>query len=171
MKYYYDFEFYAYGPIVDPLSIGMVAEDGREYYAVYRNADWSEVYNEPWLMENVVPYLPTRQLNGRTLIDYRHPDVKSTPQIAKDLKDFVGNDSDVEFWAYYGSYDHVCLGGTFGKLIHLPDGWPMLSRDLKVELDRAGINAYDLGISNTELHNALADARWNKAVYDALGNR
>jgi uncharacterized protein YjfI (DUF2170 family) len=34
VKYFYDTEFIDNGRIIDLISIGVVAEDGREYYAI-----------------------------------------------------------------------------------------------------------------------------------------
>ncbi len=54
-------------------------------------------------------------------------------------------------------------------MLDLPDHIPMYSHDLKQEVDRVGFDVY--AIPNKGAHNALEDARWNKAVYDALGDR
>ena len=64
MKFWYDCEFLEDGKTIEPISIGIVCEDGREYYAVF-----DEIATDPlnkricehkWLMENVVPHLPLR---------------------------------------------------------------------------------------------------------------
>ena len=43
MRYFYDTEFLEDGETIDLISIGIVAEDGREYYAVNLNADWPDM--------------------------------------------------------------------------------------------------------------------------------
>lgn len=40
-----------------------------------------------------------------------------------------------EFWGYYGDYDWVVFCSLFGKMINLPQGFPMYLRDLKQALD------------------------------------
>ena len=62
MRYWYDCEFLEDGRTIDLISIGIVAEDGREYYAVNNEVNWRRVADHPSLMENVVPHLP--QLHG-----------------------------------------------------------------------------------------------------------
>ena len=39
MRYFYDTEFIDNGRIIDLISIGVVAEDGREFYAVSTEFD------------------------------------------------------------------------------------------------------------------------------------
>ena len=63
MKYFYDTEFLEDGKTIDLISIGIVAEDGCEYYAVNVDADWERIFGNTWLMRNVWPHLP---VNGYT---------------------------------------------------------------------------------------------------------
>jgi hypothetical protein len=51
----YDTEFLEDGETIELISIGMVAEDGYEYYAVNRDMPERRIRRHPWLMENVVP--------------------------------------------------------------------------------------------------------------------
>ena len=46
MDYFYDTEFIEDGQTIDLVSIGIVASDGREYYAVSTDADLSRA--NPW---------------------------------------------------------------------------------------------------------------------------
>ena len=55
MRYFYDTEFLEDGRTIDLISIGIVAEDGRELYLVNANAPWSRIRRHDWLMDNVVP--------------------------------------------------------------------------------------------------------------------
>ncbi len=54
--YFMDTEFAEDGKTIDLISIGIVADDGREYYAASLEADLSKA-NE-WVTKNVVPHLP-----------------------------------------------------------------------------------------------------------------
>ena len=38
-------------------------------------------------------------------------------------------------YGYYSAYDHVALSWIFGKMIDLPKGFPMYTRDLKQMFD------------------------------------
>ncbi len=86
-----------------------------------------------------------------------------------------------EFYGYYSDYDWVAFCWLFGKMNDLPDGFPMYCIDLKQEMDRIE-KSYNTKDSNlifrakdlpnypkqTNEHNALEDARWNKKLYDFL---
>ena len=177
MRYFYDTEFIEDGKTVDLISIGIVAEDGRELYLVNRDAPWRRIKKHEWLMANVVPGLPRghgdwrNHMPKRWLIDFNDPYVRSRAAIAERVERFLlGDDletyNDLELWADYGAYDHVALCQLFGPMIALPDGVPMFTHDLQQELRRAGNPP--MPKQAARLHNALADARHLKACFDAL---
>lgn len=56
MKYFYDTEFIEDGHTIDLISIGIVAEDGRMYYAVSTEFDASRA--DEWVQTNVLNKLP-----------------------------------------------------------------------------------------------------------------
>jgi hypothetical protein len=156
MKYFLDTEFIEDGPhkAIDLISIGMVADDGREYYAI--SSEFNAADANEWVQANVINKLESdAQIPG-----------KSLAQIAEDIRQFVGQDKDPQFWAYYADYDWVVFCQLFGAMIDLPEGWPMFCLDIK---------QYCVSIGNPELpkqekdeHNALADARWNRMAWEFL---
>ena len=56
LRYFYDSEFIEDGVIIDLVSIGVVCEDGREYYAV--SSEFNPDKAGPWVRRNVLPKLP-----------------------------------------------------------------------------------------------------------------
>lgn len=58
MKYFLDTEFIEDGRTIDLISIGIVAEDGREYFAINRDCDFSKA--NQWVQDNVINLLPPR---------------------------------------------------------------------------------------------------------------
>ncbi|MET0426296.1 MAG: 3'-5' exoribonuclease [Actinoplanes sp.] len=177
MRYFYDCEFLEDGKTIELISIGIVAEDGRELYLVNRDAPWKRIKKNEWLMANVVPGLPQphgdwiNQMPKRWPIDFHHPAVRSRDAIAGRVTAFLlGNDqetyTDLELWADYGAYDHVALCQLFGRMIDLPPGVPMFTNDLQQELRRLGDPS--MPDQATGLHNALEDARHLKACFEAL---
>lgn len=154
MKYFLDIEFMESGPSfpITLLSIGIVAEDGREFYAINKEADYT-LAND-WVKENVVPHL--RHGEGRRLLH---------TGIGHAVIEFIGSDRP-EFWGYYADYDWVVFCQLFGSMIGLPKGWPMYCRDIKQLCDSKG-NPKLPKQESTE-HNALHDARWNKTAYEFL---
>jgi hypothetical protein len=151
MKYFLDTEFSERGNQypVTLISIGIVSEDGREFYAASSN--YSDSDCNDWVRENVLPHVGA----------YRQP----LDAIAAKVRDFVGVDKP-EFWGYYCDYDWVVFAQMFGTMMDLPDGWPMYCRDLKQLCDESGNPELPKQVS-TE-HNALDDARWNLQVYNFL---
>lgn len=90
------------------------------------------------------------------------------------------------FYGYYSAYDHVALSWLFGKMIDLPAGFPRYTIDLKqvederfrtfhkseiklIKNQKMGINTQcALYPKQTNIHNALSDAKFNKELYEFL---
>lgn len=180
-KIFYDTEFLEDGKAIELISIGMVDDQGREFYAVNRDAPWKRIAKHPWLMDNVVPYLPRlhgderlhRWILSRSgrrhnpcMLDFAHPHMKTRGWIAEQVADFVLLDGPkVELWAYFGAYDHVVLAQLFGSMMDLPHGVPMFTHELMQEWIRAGQPADP---PHADEHNALADARWNRDLHSVI---
>lgn len=175
MKIHYDCEFIEDGRTIDLISIGMVAEDGRELYAVNRDAPWKRIKKHDWLMANVVPRLPQPHgdwilhMPKSWLIDFHNPAVKPREAIRDEVKAFIEHTPKAELWAWYGAYDHVCYAQLFGKMIDLPEGFPMHTNDLKQEAERLGNPT--LPKQGSGVHNALADALWVRDSFAALAGK
>jgi hypothetical protein len=85
VKIYYDTEFLDDGRLVRLISIGMIREDGKTYYAV--NSDlmlMTTAAQHPWLKEHVLSGLPVFYKKDEVNIksssipswDHYHPDFK-----------------------------------------------------------------------------------------------
>lgn len=177
-RVFYDCEFLEDGSTIDLISIGLVAEDGREYYAVQQRSwrEWRKVYRHDWLRENVMPSLPRIHGDRRLQVsvrknplalDFYAREMKPREQIRDEVRDFIlATGPDVELWADYGAYDHVALCQLFGRMIDLPDGVPMWTHDFQQEWERLGRPVMPDQASG--LHNALSDARHLKAKHYCL---
>lgn len=172
--YFYDLEFLDTGKGIEIISIGMVADDGREYYAVNRDAPWDKIRVHPWLMDNVVPHLPgvVAQLLAGQVTARSHPVIKARWQIAREVSDFIragGEDRDSnKLIAYFSAYDHVALCQLWGPMINLPPWVPMHTIDLKPMADGlAEVGFPAERPDNGAEHDALADARWNERYWRA----
>lgn len=180
IRYYVDTEFIEDGRTIDLVSIGIVADDSREFYAVSAEFDQHKLLANPWLGANVWPSLPTTEprqyrdgLPPHGQLDTDHPDVRSRAQIARAVQSFIlGDDPDklpyVELWADFAAYDHVALCQLFGTMMDLPEGMPMFTHDVQHEASRLGLSDKDLPQQKSGLHNALADARHTKVRVDYL---
>lgn len=163
MRIYYDTEFLEDGRTIDLISIGMVAEDGREYYAVNRNLPEGRIRDHQWLMQNVVPGLPQHPYGDPDeLFNRADPCVKHPKVIANEVAHFIQGTLQPELWAWYGAYDHVVMCQLFGRMIDLPPGVPMWTNDLRQEVQR--LRLVDVPQQEEGEHNALEDARHNRAI-------
>lgn len=153
MKFWFDTEFIEDGKTIDLMSIGIVAEDGREFYAECAECDLNRA--SEWVKANVIPHL-TANITPRA-------------QIAKEIVEFVGEypittgPTKPELWAYYADYDWVALCQLFGTMMDLPKGWPMYCRDVKQLCDALGNP--QLPEQGKGEHHALADARWTRDAW------
>lgn len=172
----YDTEFLEDGSTIGLISIGMVTDDGREYYAVNSDAPWDRIRKHDWLLRNVVPSLPvdgrksleayvanSPNSHPRPSVDFVGPDMKDSlvkPHwvIANEVRDFILGTDDPELWAWYAAYDHVALAQLWGPMASLPDGVPMWTNDLKQEAERLG-NPELPPLPGLTEHHALYDAR------------
>lgn len=169
MKIWYDTEFLEDGRTIELISIGMVREDGKEYYAINGNMPWTRILNRDWLVENVVSQLPT--LHGTAYLDHDHPDVKPNYVIKNEVEAFlldasIDSSSPMSLWSWYGAYDHVALCQLWGPMVDLPFFVPQYTNDIKQEFARCGNPTAPSHEGNE--HNALADAHYHKKLYDFI---
>lgn len=211
MKFYLDTEFIecakqrkllgfkvgAPVPTIDLISIGMVAEDGRELYLLNADCELQYAWDNEWVRDNVLyriwqEFAPA-YMRGTSV---NHFSLKSISAIFKEkghskgwlkwailtfvhaeaYEGWVGTmDSFFEapftdehsFYGYFSDYDWVVFCQLFGRMIDLPHGFPMYCLDLKQEMKR--LEAPDtIKPNNGNEHNALADARWNKLLHARL---
>lgn len=175
MRIFYDTEFIDDGKTIDLVSIGMIREDGTELYAVSSEFNALKLQDNPWLVENVWPSLPTYKHPGTVRcycgpghLDTNNPEVRSRAQIARLVADFILNTPDPQLWAYYSAYDHVALAQLWGAMINLPHGIPMQTDDIVTAAKFAGLTPSDLPKQADGHHNALADARHNRVMAEYI---
>ena len=149
MKFFLDTEFFDTGLRVIPISIGIVTEDGREYYAECYE-ERSVVNNDQWLKENVGIHLGKDQCFLSAVI-------------RKQITEFIG-DTQAEFWAYWAAYDWVVFCQLMGGLMKLPKNVSPWIRDL-AWLDPTLERIRALNIPNEKPHHALYDARELREQY------
>lgn len=153
MKYFYDTEFYDDGATVDLISIGIVAEDGRMHYSVNAEAPFEWINDtQPWLRENVIKQLPDEQF------------WKPKTQIRDEVYAFLtASGTPPDLWAWFASYDHLCLSQLWGRMIDVPAPIPQFTNDVRALSAWTGITR--LPTQEQGAHDALQDARHVKAMY------
>ncbi|MEO7196727.1 MAG: polyadenylate-specific 3'-exoribonuclease AS [Pseudonocardiaceae bacterium] len=155
MRFFYDCEFIEDGVTIELISIGVVDERGREYYAVSTEFD-PERAGE-WVRAQVLPKLPSpadRAWRSRAAI-------RDTV-----LEFFTAPGTRVELWAWFAAYDHVALAQLWGPMPALPRALPRFTRDLRQRWEDAGKPA--LPPPPSDAHDAVADARYNLTRWRAI---
>ena len=200
-KYFVDSEFDDDGQTIDLISIGIVADDGREYYA--QSCEFNVNGANAWVWQNVFPHLRvcpytakpltnlyvdiqdhsrigkcTPQFHLGGLSDYVTKQIESgryqecpwrtREQIRDEVKAFCDPEKygRPEFMGWCCSYDHVVLCQLFGTMMDIPAGWPHYIRDLQHILDDRSIVDEELPQQENGVHNALADARHIKRLWE-----
>jgi len=205
MKYFIDTEFIEgfHKPLlgkkrhfIDLISIGIVCEDGRSYYAI--STEFNKKDADDWVIKNVIDKLEQRatsfydspRLRSNVMLYKSNEKIAEEialfcyPTIAYQFKDakkeFLARAKDYgwianqpEFYGYYSDYDWVLFCSLFGRMIDLPKGWPMYCIDLKQMMDEKGFDKEwkQKNCPDPEgEHNALVDAKWNYELYKKLSS-
>jgi hypothetical protein len=143
MKYFIDSEFVEDGLTIDLISIGIVREDGKKYYAISDDFDAEKASD--WVRKNVFPKLDLKGFDDAW---------KSKKEIREEVLEFMKDDKEIEVWADYASYDWVVFCQLFGRMIDLPKGFPMFCHDIQQYRGNIDVSKIESQVP----HNALSDA-------------
>jgi hypothetical protein len=147
-RFFYDTEFIEDGTTIELVSIGVVDETGREFYAVSTEFDPGRAI--PWVRRNVLEQLPPPADKAW----------RSRQRIREDLLSFLtAPGEEIELWAWFAAYDHVALAQLWGAMPALPRPIPRFTRELRQRWDDVGRPELPPKPSGT--HDALVDARYN----------
>ncbi|MEU6249948.1 polyadenylate-specific 3'-exoribonuclease AS [Glycomyces sp. NPDC047010] len=164
-RYFYDTEFIEDGRTIDLVSIAVVDEHGREYYAVSTEFDPSRAIE--WVRRNVLDKLPAPSSHLW----------KDRATIRDELYEFLVGPvrrktgshpgERAELWAWIGAYDHVVLAQLWGTMPELPRALPRMTKDLRQRWEDLG--RPELPVTpDADMHDALTDAKLNLARWKAL---
>jgi hypothetical protein len=159
-RYFYDCEFIEDGRIIDLVSIGVVDEYDREFYAI--STEFDDRPAVPWVRRNVLDRLPSPG----------DPAWRSRARIRDELHEFLlaplreDKSRSMELWAWYAAYDHVVLAQLWGAMPALPREIPRFTKDLRQLWDDKG--RPPLPSAEAQRHDALVDARHNLARWRAM---
>lgn len=155
MRFFYDCEFLEDGRTIELVSIGVVAEDGREFYAV--STDFDPAKANDWVRANVLDKLPSPS----------DPAWRSNDQLRDELLEFLlAGGGNIELWAWMAAYDHVVLAQLWGDMRALPRAIPRFTHELRQRWEDAG--SPPLPPAPADQHDALADARHNLVRWQVL---
>jgi hypothetical protein len=179
MKYFIDTEFRENPNTIDLISIAIVSENNKKYYALSKDCDIEKSFKDEWLKKNVFSHIYNEHITGKMsqTLPFNLKSMKwlfneygkSNEELKNDIINFV--DEKPEFYGYYCDYDWVVFCWIFGKMINLPKHFPMYCRDLKQTMDDRNLSKEwkkEKCPDNENAHNALGDAQWNLKLYKAM---
>jgi len=156
MKIFFDTEFTGLHQNTTLISIGMIAEDGRELYCELNDYDKTQI--DEWLKDNVIANLHnTNQIN--------------TEQLRKAIEGFIEPYENVEIWSDCLSYDWILFNQIWGHAFNIPKAIYYIPFDICTLFKIKGI---DPDVSREEFaemtkgsqkHNALWDAKVIRECY------
>lgn len=114
-------------------------------------------------------------------LDLTDPEVKPKWVIANEVRRYFldrldhglndpekDDEGEVELWANYGAYDHVCLMQLWGPMVNRPKHLPMFTHDLQHLAADLGVSHKDFPKQEAAQHDALADARHDWDIWKFL---
>lgn len=179
MNVYFDTEFTGLHKGTTLISIGLIASNGKKFYAEIVDYDRSQVND--WIKENVINNLwaVSKTIDECSKFEYYHLGTKE--QIAQKLKEWFLEFDSVQLISDVAHFDMVLLIDLFGGAFDLPKNVNPSCHDINQDIAKfLGVTereAFDvsrecfLGIClSSEKHNALYDAEIIKEIYEFINN-
>lgn len=182
MNLYFDTEFTGLHKGTTLISIGIVAENGKKFYAEF--SDYEETQCDNWIKENVLKHaiLEGDEILAKRLGENANTTVVlgSKADIRHELGEWLKQFESVQFISDVCHYDMVLLIDIFGGAFYLPKNISAVCHDINQDIAKHyGISereAFDKSREEivSELcgefiagdkHNALYDAEVIKAIY------
>lgn len=185
MNLYFDTEFTGLRKDTTLVSIGIVAENGKKFYAEF--SDYDESQCDDWIKENVLKHTI---LGGNDILAKRLGEDSETTvvlgskaDIQYELGEWLKQFDDVQFVSDVCHYDMVLLIDIFGGAFDLPNKVSAVCHDINQDIAKHyGISEREAfeksredivselcgGFIAGDKHNALYDAEVIKAIYEEV---
>lgn len=181
MKVFFDSEFTGLHKDTTLISIGLIADDGKTFYAELSDFDKSQVND--WVQENVINNLRFNRgdviIQKSSTVGVQEYSIKhNKSEVAKALKTWLSQFDSVEMWSDCLSYDWMLFNDLFGDAFSIPENVYYIPFDICTVFKLKGIDPdisreefSDLEAGKDQKHNALWDAKVIKACYEKLMNK
>lgn len=187
MRLFLDFEFTGLHQYTMPISIGIVSEDGREFYGEF--TDFNTLMLTDWLKDNIIPntlYLSLPEDKRETITKPANHYIADTETIVRKLLIWLRQFPSVEIWADCLAYDWVLFCQLFGGALNLPRNIYYIPFDIctyfkvrgidpdvdREEFAKTGVITRDNTCSvlgkHIGMHNSLVDARVLRDCFEVL---
>lgn len=173
MKIFFDTEFTGLHQNTTLISIGLVTENGREFYAEFTDFDTDQI--DDWLRKNVMANLIYRHDQDHAYTDGAHTGRSGDKAyIAQELVQWLASfgDDEIEMWSDCLAYDWVLFCQLWGHAFKIPRTIYYIPFDLatlfKIKDIDPDINREEFAgmAEGQSKHNALWDAKIIKACYE-----
>lgn len=178
MKVFFDTEFTGLHQNTTLISIGLIAENGKTFYAELNDYSKEQANGDTWIMENVIDSL---LMNDKDVavechdhsehMQYKGDRKLVSRKLEKWLNGLVGKEK-IEIWSDCLSYDWVLFNQLFGHAFNIPSSVYYIPFDIctlfKIKGVDPDINREEFSGIDGDKHNALHDAKVIKACYDKL---
>lgn len=170
-KIFFDTEFTGLHQKTTLISIGLISECGKVFYAELTDYDKSQI--DDWLQKNVIDNL---LLNDEGHYgSYDEMMVKGDTELVQTkLRDWLNQFEKVEIWSDCLSYDWVLFCQIFGNAFSIPENVYYIpfdictlfkANDIDPDVNREDFADYK---TNSKKHNALHDAKVIKLCYENI---
>lgn len=192
MVLFYDFEMTGLHKNTTPISLGIVSEDGKKFYAEF--ADYDESQCNDWIKENVIKNLKLAGMGVGVSDTDENPPLRivmgDKRYIRQEANEWLRQFNKIQFVSDVCHYDFILLidlltnGGT---ALDLPENISAVCHDLNMDIARhfhvSDREAFDMSrekimndLCKTEdivtgnKHNSLYDAEVIRAIWKEIGN-
>lgn len=184
MKLFFDTEFSGLHKDTTLISIGIVAEDGKKFYAEL--TDYSREQCDDWIKENVINnllYNDSEKVYERPRDEMDCYIKDNRDLVIGALRDWLSQFDSIQFVSDVCHYDFVLLIDLFGTAFDLPKNVNPACHDINQDIARhfdiSEAEAFDVSREEIVLelygreiegrkHNALYDAEVIKAIYEGI---
>jgi hypothetical protein len=166
-KIFFDTEFTGLHQNTTLISIGLVSECGKTFYAEFTDYDKSQV--DEWLQNNVINNLNIPDDDTTQLVNTFKGDKEF---IKEKLEVWLSQFEQIEMWSDCLSYDWVLFNQIWGHAFNIPKNIYYIPFDLSTLLLCYGYNAdlsrKDFSGLDEINHNALSDAKMIRMCYNKI---
>jgi len=177
MNIYFDLEFTGLHQNTTPISIGLISDDNKSFYAEFTDYDVSQV--DEWIQTNVIENLLmndiTEQSYSKKIINSNSNYIKGNSSFVKQkLEEWLSQFDKIEMWSDCLSYDWVLFSQIWGHAFNIPKNIYYIPFDICVLFKIKGIDPdisredYVNVINKDAKHNSLFDAKVIKLCYEKL---
>lgn len=171
-KIFFDTEFTGLHQNTTLISIGLISECGKTFYAELTDYDKSQI--DDWLQKNVIGNLTLEndfrkelKLFKETTVDFSKENCRylgGVPDLKLTLQNWLSQFGSVEIWSDCLSYDWVLFNQIFGHAFNIPKNVYYIPFDICTLFYAKGI---DPDISREEFSGLTENSVKHNALWDA----